>query len=64
MCWDRTLGFEFGLGSVSGSEALKAFTLSLMLAFMLDFSTDASSVPKMQPLGTLKDRFSCLSAID
>ena len=38
MCWDRTLGFESRLDPVSGSEALKAFTLSSMLAFMLDFS--------------------------
>ena len=58
MCWGRTLGFESGLGSVSGSEALKSFTLSSMLAFMLRFSTDASLVPEMQPLGTLRDRFS------
>ena len=64
MCWDRTLGFESRLGPVSGSEALKAFTLSSMLAFLLDFSTDASSVPEMQLLGTLKDGFSCLSATD
>ena len=58
VCWVRTLGFESGLGPIAGSEALKSLTLSSMLAFMLRFSTDASSVPEMQPLWSLRDRFS------
>ena len=56
--WVRTLGFESGMGPVAGSEALKSLPLSSMLAFMLRFSTDAFSVPEMQPLWSLRDKVS------
>ena len=53
MCWDKTLGFKSSLVLVLECEELKTFSLSSMLAFMLDFSTVASSVPEMQPLRAL-----------
>ena len=53
VCWDRTLGFESSLVSDLECEELKTFSLSSMLAFMLDFSMVASSVPEIQPLGAL-----------
>ena len=46
-CWDRTLGFKSSLVSDSVCVEFKTFSLSSMLAFMLDFSTVASSVPEM-----------------
>ena len=52
-CWDRTLGFKSSLVSDSVCVEFKTFSLSSMLAFMLDFSTVVSSVPEMQSLGAL-----------
>ena len=53
VCWDRTLGFKSSLVLDSVCVEFKTFSMSSMLAFMLDFSMVASSVPEMQLLGAL-----------